>query len=222
MPTPPALQGTLAPSDSSWSFSTERAVMTQFCPPGESVDLSGFAPNSSARIVPNSAFASQSHNSRSDFWIGDSGAPCHITNDASKMYCMRLPHFDQKEVITSDGTRLKVKCVGNIDVIFYGRSYEPITMTDVSYVPGFKFNLFSFHKAQQTHVIILEVAGARIMGENLTFPCEKGGSYLRATRFVPGTVGAKPRMKRALASQISTPPTMGVWWHTAGFINDGR
>ena len=43
------------------------------------------------------------------------------------------------------------------------------------------------------------------MGENLTFSCEKGGSYLRATRLVPGTEGAKPRTKRALASQISTP-----------------
>ena len=205
MPTPQAPQATPASSDSSCSFSTERAVMTQFCPQGESVDLSGFVSNSSARMVPNSAFASQSHNSRSDFWIGDSGASCHMTNDASKMYCMRPPHFDQKEVITSDGTRLKVKCVGNIDVIFHGGSDEPITMIDVSYVPDLKFNLFSFHKAQQTHVIILDAAGAHIRGKNLAFPCEKGGSYLRATRLVAGTVGAKPRTNRALASQISTP-----------------
>ena len=118
------------------------------------MDWSGFVSNSSARRVPNSAFASQSHKRRSDFWVGDSGASCHMTNDASKMYCMRPPHFDQKEVITSNGTRLKVECVGNIDVIFHGRSDEPITMIDVSYVPDLKFNLFSFYKAQQTHVII--------------------------------------------------------------------
>ena len=49
--------------------------------------------SSSARIVPNSAFASQSHKSRSEFWIGDSGASCHMTNDASKMYYMRPPHY---------------------------------------------------------------------------------------------------------------------------------
>ena len=82
MPTPPAPHGTPAPSDSSWSFSTDRAVMTQFCPPGESVDLSGFVSSSSARIVPTSAFAAQSYNSSRDFWIGDSGASCHMTNDA--------------------------------------------------------------------------------------------------------------------------------------------
>ena len=175
--------------------------MTQFCPPGESVDLSGFV----SRIVPNSAFVSQSQNSRSDFWIGDSGASCHMTNDASKMYCMRPPHFDQKEVIASDDTRLKGECVGNIDVIFHGRSDEPVTMIDVSYVPDLKFNMFSFHKAQQMHVIILDAAGAHIMGKNLTFSCEKGESYLRATRLEPGTVGAKPWTNRALACQISTP-----------------
>ena len=43
------------------------------------------------------------------------------------------------------------------------------------------------------------------MEQNLTFPCEKGGSYLSATRLTAGTVGAKPRTNRALASQISTP-----------------
>ena len=90
-------------------------------------------------------------------------------------------------------------------MLFHGRIDEPITLCDVSYVPDLKFNLFSFHKAQQTHVIILDAEGTHIMGENLTFPCEKSGSYLRATRLAPGTVGAKPRTNQALASQMSAP-----------------
>ena len=180
-------------------------MMTQFCPPGASVDMSGFVSSSSVRIVLTSAFTAQSRSSRSDFWIGDSGASCHMTSDASKMYCARPPPFDQKEVIASDGTRMKVEYVGNIDVIFPGRRDEPITLCDVSCVPDLKFNLFSFHKAQQTHVIILDAVGSYIMGGNLTFHCEKSGSYMRATRLAPGTVGAKPRTNRALASQISAP-----------------
>ncbi|CAN0479223.1 unnamed protein product, partial [Ascophyllum nodosum] len=92
-----------------------------------------------------SAFATQTHNNRSDFWIGDSGASCHMTNDASKMYCVRPPPLDQRRVITSDGTRLRVECIGNIDVLFHGRSDEPITLIDVSYVPDLKFNPFSFY-----------------------------------------------------------------------------
>ena len=71
--------------------------MSQFCPLGESVDLNGFVSSSSARIVPTSAFAAQSHNSRSDFWIGDSGVFCHMTNEASKMYCVRPPPLSKKK-----------------------------------------------------------------------------------------------------------------------------
>ena len=88
-------------------------------------------------------------------------------------------------------------------MFFHGRSEEQITLVDVSYVPDLNFNIFSFHKAHQTHVIILDAAGAQIMVKNLTFPCEKSGSYLRVTRLVPSTVEAKPRTNRPLASQIS-------------------
>ena len=84
-------------------------------------------------------------------------------------------------------------------MVFHGRSDEPITLCDVSYVP-----------AQQTHVIILDAAGAHIVGENLTFPCEKSESYLRASRRTFGPVEAKPRTNRALASQISAPQSSCV------------
>ena len=57
-----------------------------------------------------------------------------------------------------------MKYVGNIDAVFHGRSDEPITLYDVSYLPDLRFNLFSFHKAHQTHVITLDVIGAHIMG----------------------------------------------------------
>ena len=129
-----------------------------------------------------------------------------MTNEASKMYCVRPLFPDQGEVTTSDGTRLRVECVGNINVVFHGRNDEPITLCDVSYVPDLRFNLFSFHKAQETHVIIFsDATGAHTVGENLIFLSEKSGSYLRASRLAPGTVGAKPRTNRTLASQISAP-----------------
>ena len=188
----------------------DRAVMTQVCPPGESVYLSGVVSNRSARILPNHAFAAQPQNSRSDFWIDDSGTSCHMTNDASKMYCVRPRPLDQRGAITSDGIRVGVECIGHIDMLFHGRSEEQITLIDVSNVPDLKFNFYMFHKVQQTHVIILNAAGAHIREENLTFPFEKSGSCLRSTRLVPGTVGAKPRTNRALASQISAPPRVAV------------
>ncbi|CAN0374173.1 unnamed protein product, partial [Ascophyllum nodosum] len=78
-----------------------------------------------------------------------------MTNEASKMYCVRPPLPDQREVPTSDEIRLRVECVGNLDVVFHGRSVESVTLGVVSYVPDLSFNIFSFHNAQQTHNIIL-------------------------------------------------------------------
>ena len=41
------------------------------------------------------------------------------------------------------------------------------------------------------HVTILDAVGAHIVGEILTFVCEKSGSYLRTSRLTPSTVGEK-------------------------------
>ena len=219
MPSPPALHGPSVPSYPPWNSPTDRTGMTQFCSPGESVSSSGILSNSSTinRRVPASiptpfpskhlpsSFAAQSMDKSSDVWIGDSGVSCYMTNDASSMYCVRPFPSDQREVTSSDGIWQRVEYVGNINVVFHGRSDEPITLCDVSYVQGLRFNIFSFQKAQQTHVIILDTVVVHIVGKNLTFPCEKSGSYLRASRLTPGTVEEKARTNRALASQISTP-----------------
>ena len=121
----------------------------------------------SSNYLP-SAFAAQSKDNSSDVWIRDSGASCHIMmNDTRKMYCGKPPASDQRTVTTSDGTRQRVEYIGNVDVVFHGRSDEPITLCDVSYVPGLRFNLSSFHKAQHMHVIVLDAAGAHNVGEIL-------------------------------------------------------
>ena len=68
-----------------------------------------------------SAFAAQSKDSRSDVWICDRGVSCHMPNDATTIYCVSLLPSGQREVITSDGTRLRVEYVENIDVVVHGK-----------------------------------------------------------------------------------------------------
>ena len=53
-----------------------------------------------------------------------------MTNDATKMYCVIPPPSDQREVTPSDSARIIVEYIGNIDVVFRGRSDEPITLCD--------------------------------------------------------------------------------------------
>ena len=85
----------------------------------------------------------------------------------------------------------------SLNIVFHGRSDEQIRLIDVSYVPDLKFNIFSFHKAQQTHVIILDAAGAHIMGKKPHFP-------LREERIV---LASDPACARYCRNQAKDEPS---------------
>ena len=89
-----------------------------------------------------------------------------------------------------------------MDVIFYGKTDQRITLIDVSYVPGLEFNLCSLHTVQRTHLIVSDVSGTYIIGENLTFPRSSSGSYLRVTRLPAGTVRARRRQGDIRATNL--------------------
>ena len=171
--------------------------MVQFAPLGKYERPRGVYCTFSGISLPN-AFVVQTAE-KTDVWIGDSGTSSHMTNDATKMYDVRPPCPDEAKITISDGTRRRVKQIGNIDVVFHGRTDEPITLCDVSLCTWFS----SFQKAQKTHIVILDAVRSHNVGNNLTFPRVKSGSYLLACRLRPGTVGAKRRTALALASQIS-------------------
>ena len=190
MPAPPAPDGPPVPSDSCYNSSTDRAGMTQFFPPGEFASWNGILYNISTRRVQASvprpftsnflpsAFAAQSKDNISDVWTGDSGASCHMANGATKLYCVRPPPPQTNGKLLRAMVPDSEWTMSGTLMWCHGKSEEPITLCDVSYVPALRFNIFSFHEAQQSHVIILDAVGAHIVGENITFPCEKNESYL--------------------------------------------
>ena len=207
-PSPPTPHGPPAPPESSvWNSSTEQGLMAQFVPPGKCCDsasdsqkgvsassgVSSFGCSTISGSCLPTAFVVQSTDRSSDIWVGDSRASCHMTNNAECMYDLRTPPPERQEITIGDGRRQKVEYIGNIDVVFHGTNDVPITICDVSYVPGLGFNLFSFHTVQKTHRVVLDAAGAHIADKGITFPRETTGSYLRATRIAPKTIGFKPR-----------------------------
>ena len=70
-------------------------------------------------------------------------------------------------------------------VIVFGADH-PVTLHDVSFVPDLGFNLFLFHVVQEKHEIILNKTGAHLLNGRLVFPRRSNGSFLRATRVMPG------------------------------------
>ena len=148
VPAPPDLHGPPVPSESSWGSFGEQATLAQFAPPGKF-----YVPNESVVgdvTVPgsylHSAFVVQSGSNEDDVWIADSGASCHMTHDRTGMYNARPPLPGRKTITIGYCRRIKVEYIGNIDVIFHGKSDQRITLIDVVYVPDLGFDLHSLHE----------------------------------------------------------------------------
>ena len=224
-PAPPNLHGPPVPSESSWSSFSEQATLVQFAPPGkfhvpkESVVGDVTVPGS----YLHSAFVVQSGSNENDVWIAVSGASCHMTHDRTRMYNARPPPLGRETITIGDRRRIKVEYIGNMDVIFHGKSDQRITLIGVAYVPDLGFNLYSLRAVQRTHLIVSDASGTHIIGANLTFPRSSSGSYLRATRLPARTVGAKRRqgemhatnLLRQLRRPVPPPSSRNVTSHYA-------
>ena len=117
-----------------------------------------------------SAFVVQSGSNEDYVWIADSGASCHMTHDRTRMYNVRPPSPGRETITIGDRRKIRVEYIGNMDVIFHGKSDQRITLIDIAYVPGLGFNLYSLHAVQRTHLIVSDASGTHIIGENLTIP----------------------------------------------------
>ena len=143
-----------------------------------------------------------------DVWISDRGATTHMTRNADLMYNTKPPSPHRSGIILGDGSIRKVQFVGKLDLVFHSRADHPVTLHDVSFVPGLGFNLFSFHVVQEKHDIILNKTGAHLLNGRLVFPRRSNGSSLRATRVMPG---AHASASNSLAT--FTDPPSPVQYH---------
>ena len=142
-----------------------------------------------------------------DVWIGDIGATTLMTRNADLMYDTTPPSPHRSRIILGDGSIRKVQLVGKLDLVFHSRTDHPVTLHDVSFVPDFGFNLFSFHVVQEEHEIILNKIGAHLLNGRLVFPRRSNGSSLRATRVMPGGHASASKAVLTFADPLPTVPT---------------
>lgn len=136
-------------------------------------------------------------------WIADSGVSCHMTHNNSKMYDIGLPSPGREVITISDRRGLRVGWIESIDIMFHGYTDERATLTDISYIPGLGFNLYSaVHSASRTSIVIVDALGAHIIGTKGAFPRNTSGSYLDATRHPARTVEAKGKTENVRAIKL--------------------
>ena len=114
-----------------------------------------------------------------------------------------MPPPPGREAITiGDKRLLTVECVGNVDVEFHGYTNVRLTLTDVSYITGLGFNLYSVHTVSRTNLVLFDPLGAYVIGTKVTFPRNASGSYLSATRLPARTVGDKRKLDEVCSIDI--------------------
>ena len=145
-----------------------------------------------------------SGSSEDNVWAADSCASCHMTHDRTRIYNVSPPPPGRETITIGDRRRINVAYIGNMDVIFHGKSDQRITLIDVAYVPGLEFNLYSLHAVQTTHLIVSNASGTHKIGENLT----PRDTYVPMPKSVP--VAAPPPAPAAAplapAPASTTPP----------------
>jgi len=111
-----------------------------------------------------------------------------MTHDCSKMYDIRPPPPGREAIVIGDGRRLRVECIGKIEMMFHGHTEVRHTLSDVSYVPELGFNLYSLHVVQRTHVVMLDASGIHITGTGITFPRGIKRSCVWVSRLPPRSI----------------------------------
>ncbi|CAO2832491.1 unnamed protein product [Amaranthus hypochondriacus] len=92
--------------------------------------------STSTHFAGNSCLKSQCFNS----WILDSGASDHICFDKNMFHELKKPHEKEHFILIPNGKRIKVNTIGAI------KFANGLTLNNVLYAPGFKFNLISVNK----------------------------------------------------------------------------
>ena len=149
-----------------------------------------------------SASVSRSNITSDDVWVADSGASCHMTHNCSSMYDIRSPPPGRDVVVIGDGRKLRVKCVGSIDVMFHGCTDARNTLHDVSYVPGLGFNLYSLHAIQRNNVVFLDASGVHVIRAGITFTRGNKRSCVQGSRLSPRSIPNHARQADVYASDM--------------------
>ena len=82
---------------------------------------------------------------------------------------------------------LTVEYVGSLDLIFHSAQHVRVTLDSASFIPGLKVNLLSLHTIRFKERVILDNKGVHLMGDRLTFPQDRAGCRLNATRRFPAS-----------------------------------
>ena len=126
-------------------------------------------PNSSSQML--SAIFTFFANRRpgSTICFGDTGTVIHGVPSGDFAYNRRESRPWERYLMLGDGKCMPVGYYGDLDLNMHCEQDVRVTLTNVAVVPGLAFDIMPFNRMQDRHDIILNRAGASMLGGRVRF-----------------------------------------------------
>ena len=116
----------------------------------------------------------------------------------------------ERYLMLSDGKCMPVGFYGDLYLDLRCEQDVRVTLTKVAVVPGLAFDIMSFNRMQERHDIILNGAGASMLGGRVKFKMFRAGNFIQATRVPHDDASPQPPAMVAAMVQPGPPSSMNV------------
>ena len=122
----------------------------------------------------------------------------------------RPPRPWERYLMLGDGKCMPVVFLGDLDLDLHCEQDVRVTLMNVAVVPGLAFDVMSVNRMQERHEIILNQAGASMLGGWVRFKKFRDGTFIQATHVPHDNARPQPPAMVAAMMRPGPPASMNV------------
>ena len=112
-----------------------------------------------------------------------SGASYHLTGDPTRKFDCKPPPVGKERLVVGNMTMMGVECLGKLSLLMQCQEGNThLRLTNVAYVPGVQFNLFSLHAVMSKCRVTMDTEGVYMLWGSVSSVRREADSYCSATR----------------------------------------
>ena len=146
----------------------------------------------------------------STIFLGDTDAVIHGVFSGDCVYNRRQPRPGERYLMLGDGKFMPVGLYGDLNLDLHCEQDVRVTLTNVAVVPGLAFDIMFFNRMKERHEIILNRAGASMLGGRVRFKKCRARNCIQATRVPHDNARPQPPAMVAAMMRSGPPSSMNV------------
>ena len=183
--------------------------------------LCSINPNPSSQMLSAISSLFTNRHPGSTIFLEDTGAVIHGVSSADCVYNRRKRRPWERYLMLGNGQCTPVDLYGDLDLDLHCDQDVRVTLTNVAVVPGLAFDIMSFNRIQEKHEVVLNGAGASMLGGRVRFKKFRAGNFIQATRVPHDDASLHPPAMVAAMMRPGAPSSMNVndFHQSLGFAN---